>query len=204
MNFYRFTKDFPNFKTSLAEPLPYEVDEKELKFVREKYEQYLDAVPPHEQDILRPFYAEMNDAFVVRMFTINFFNMSYMEQNDTLDTMFQTFARMRKEYGVVTFFQGALPYPEKFEVKEQDLAKDGARMSEIVPKRISQIDAFPKDAEVAVIMLGYLNTNALHCTVFISKETLDEKLLTAMGECIQDEWKKYFLFSKGKKRSIFE
>jgi len=204
MNFYRFIKDFPDFKTTLAKPIAYDVDEKEIKFARERYEEYLNVVSKEDQDVLRPFYAEMNDAFVIRMFTINFFNLSCMEDNDTIDSMYHTFIRMRKEYGAVTFFQGALAYPETFEVKETDLVKDGNRMSELIPKRISQINGFPNDAEVAVLVLGYLNVSALHCTIFISKESLDEKLLVTLADAIQSEWKKYFLFSKNKKRPIID
>lgn len=209
MNFYNFTEEYPEYKKSLALPIEYEIDPSEIKFVRERYEQYLDFISQEDttgdtEKILRSFYSTMNDEFVVRMFTINFFNLSYMESNETIDFIFQTFARMRKEYGTVTFFQGALPYPENYPIKEDDLVKDGEKMSQLIPTRIHKIDAFPKDAEVAVVMLGYLNSNALHCTIFVSKDSLDESILRLISEAIQDEWKKYFMFSKNKKRSIFE
>lgn len=203
MNFYKFIQEFPNFRATLALPIAYDIDEKEIKFAREKYEEYLNAIPQEEQDILRPFYATTNNEFVIRMFTINFFNLSYMDNNDIIDSMYHTFIRMRKEYGSVTFFQGALPYPDQYVIKEEDLTKDGKKMSEIIPMRISKIDEFPKDAKVAVLMLGYINVNVLHCTVFISKDSISESLLKKIGESIQDEWKKYFLFSKNKKRSLF-
>lgn len=208
MNFYNFIQEFPEYKNTLALPIDYEIDPKEIRFVRERYEQYLDYISKEDttgesEKILRPFYATMNDEFVVRMFTINFFNLSYMESNETIDFIFQTFARMRKEYGTVTFFQGALPYPDNYNVREEDLIKDGEKMSELLPSRISKIDTFPKDAEISVVMLGYLNTNALHCTIFVSKDQIEENLLKVMSEAIQDEWKKYFMFGKNKKRSIF-
>lgn len=209
MNFYNFIKEYPAYKTSLSLPIEYEIDPKEIQFVRERYEQYLEFTTKEDSTgevgkLLYPFYKEMNDAFVIRMFTINFFNLSYMEPNETIDFVFQTFARMRKEYGTVTFFQGALPYPENYNVREEDLEKDGDKMSSVIPMRLQKIDAFPKDAEISVVMLGYLNVKAIHCTIFISKDSLDEKILQLSAEAIQDEWKKYFLFTKNKKRSLFD
>ncbi len=211
MKFYNFLQEFPEYKTSLGLPFDYEIDPKEIKFAREKYEQYLDYVSTSdptadEQTVktLRDFYATLNDEFIIRMFTINFFNLSYTEENETIDHIFGIFMRMRQKYGYVTFFQGALAYPETYIAKEIDFIKDGERMSELIPHRISKLDAFPKDVDTDVVLLGYMNLNALHCTIFIGKEQVEEELIQLIGNAMLDEWKKYFMFMKNKKKNMFD
>lgn len=209
MIFYEYIKTHPARIKEFHRPFTKTISEDVVKHARSSYEAYMKALGQtgdeglHQSMVLEMWYVSIPDEMIARMFTINFFNMSYDEDIEVLDLILEQYDQMTSSLEPeqsLEFVQGPLVYPDPLRerVTPELRDKDAKLVTKFLERRLASMELV-KGKKVFVYCRTYENVDYVIPLILIAPAKYEETELSAIAQAVQDEWVSYILFKRGKK-----